>query len=102
LKWPSTLTLTVTADDLFNSINSDTGPMPTSMSMSYGEVELIINNFDVANAGDDMGDVKYSGNKVGEIIVEETGIYIVFNNGNKTDLLELLPNAFALLESVPI
>lgn len=96
------LTLTVTADDLFDSINSDTGPVPTGLSMSYGEVELIINNFDVANAGDDMGDVKYSGNKVGEIIVEEAGIFIVFNNGNKADLLQLMPNAFALLESVPI
>lgn len=99
----SSLTLTVTADDLFNSMLGDTGEfMPNSVALSYGEVELIVNNFEVSNVGDDMGDVNYGGSKVGDIIIEEAGLFIVFNNGNKVNIEDLLPNSMALLAGLPI
>lgn len=98
----SSLTLTVAADGIFDTIISDGDLIPTSISMQYGEIELVVNNFDVVNPGDDMGDVLYSGIKVGDIVIEETGIFIVFINGEKANLAELLPNAFGLLEGIPI
>jgi hypothetical protein len=96
--------LSVTGDDIWNSIINDTEPVLTSISLSFGELELLVNASDDANLDGDMGDVYFSGNKVGdivaEIIGEEVGIFIVFNNGNKANLADLMPNAFALLGSI--
>ena len=96
------LTLAMNVDNFFEVMNSDTEVMPNSISLGYGEVELVVNNFEVSNVGDDMGDVLYSGNKVGDLIVEQDGIYIVFNNGNKKNLANLMPNSMTMLEGVPL
>jgi hypothetical protein len=96
------LTVAMSIDNFFEVMDSETDVMPNSISLGYGEVNLVINNFEVSNVGDDMGDVLYSGNKVGDLIVEQDGLYIVFNNGNKKNLADLMPNVMAMLEGVPL
>ena len=96
------LSLALAVDNFFEVMNSNTDVMPNSITISYGEVDLVVNNFAVSNVGDDMGDVLYSGNKVGDLIIEEDGLYIVFNNGNKKNLADLMPNLVAMLDGVPL
>jgi hypothetical protein len=95
------LRLAVGMDNFFESIDSDSDPVPNSISLSYAELELVVNNFDPQFPGDDVGDVFYSGNQVGDLIVEEEGeMYILFNNGEKKNLANLMPNAMGMLSDL--
>jgi hypothetical protein len=96
------LILAMEIDNLFEAMNSDTEPMPTSISLSYSEVELVMNEFENITVGSDIGDVYYAGNKVGDLIVEETGLYIVFNNGNKRNIEDLMPHSMELMADVQL
>jgi hypothetical protein len=96
------LTLAMEVDNFFDAIDSEEGPIPTSISLGYSSVELVINNFEPTGVGEDMGDVLYNGTRVGDLVVEEDGLYIVFNNGNKKNIADLMPNSMAMMEGIPI
>ncbi len=68
------------------------------VTFTYRELQLVIDDPD-AESGD-IGDVFYSGEKVGDLVLEEGEegeLLIVFNNGNEVELLSLLPNINSLL-----
>lgn len=96
------MTLTVVADNFFETMASDEDPDITSIGFGYGSVELVLNNMEPTSLGEDIGDVFYNDSKVGDIVVEQEGIFIVFNNGNRTDITELLPNLLAMMEGIPV
>lgn len=93
------LTVTVVAVDLLTNMGGEEDPIITEISITYGNVELVINDFESEEG--DVGDVYYSGRQVGDLVIIDGEPYIQFNNGQQVALLELMPNVAGLTSELP-
>ncbi|MFC2084523.1 hypothetical protein ACFLS9_05655 [Bacteroidota bacterium] len=98
------LILTISGDGFLDprilDEESDYEPDLNYISLSYGNVELVIDDFESTEG--DIGDVFYNDNKVGDLVMIDDEPYIEFNNGNQVPLADLMGNTIELVSGLPI
>lgn len=93
------LMISVSGTGLLQSITSDSEPPIESITISYGLVELVIDDFEAEEG--DVGDVIYDGEKIGDLVVNEEGLFIEYNDGRTVNIAELMQNINGLMATLP-
>jgi len=82
------LTLTATGSNFLDS--GMEGATVDNLSLTYGSLEMNITEFE-ADSGD-IGDVLYSGKKVGDLVIINDELYIVYLNGTQIKFVDFFPS----------
>ena len=86
----------------FLQLDSDTTGNDLSnilrITITYGNMEIVIDN-PMAEEGD-IGDILHNGIKIGDLIVIDNELYVVFINGEEYPLSELMPTTFGIMEEM--